>query len=452
MATLVARSLQLNGSLDRVEGDGSLEGWCWSPDEPGVQRQLAVLVDGTEVARVTADQVRADLAAAGFGDGRHAFRGTLPANVLTPGRISVVSLRDVATAQPVGGPVTVQWQGPAAPAALTGSIDRVSRDGWVSGWCWYPDRPQERVALSILIDDAAVGHVVADTYRADLQQAGIGDGRHGFSYALPYGAIAERGTLTVSVQDQHSGRLLGERVTLRLGRMAAAEERIQDLERQIRLLRGQLDEMRRLASGRDDARAARELFATVAAFFQEIAEGGAGLAGRGGAALPAAIAEVTARWAPLTLAVPERPVATICIAATAPLAELRACIEAIQAARLDEQAEVVVLDDGRAGAQTALLPTVVRNLRYVLQHDGAGLVPARNAVAAESPGRLLVFLSPEVRLSAGWLDEITATFAREAQAALVSGRLQRDDGLLQHAGLFATVTGTLADPAFLAPL
>ncbi|HET9019653.1 MAG TPA: hypothetical protein VFN46_08705, partial [Acetobacteraceae bacterium] len=302
----------MNGSLDRVEGDGTLEGWCWSPDEPAVQRHLAVLVDGTEVARVAAEDLRADLAAAGFGNGRHAFRFTLPASTLTAGRISVVSLRDVATAQPVGGPVTVQWRGAAAPAALTGSIDRISRDGWVSGWCWYPDRPDEHVALSILIDDVAVGQVVADTFRADLQQAGIGDGRHGFSYALPYGAIAERGTLTVTVQDQHSGRLLGERITLRLGRMAAAEERIQDLERQIRLLRGQLDELRRIATTRDESRNARELFATVAAFFQEIAEGDGSGHGLGGAALPAAIAEVTARWALLTLAVPERPVATIC--------------------------------------------------------------------------------------------------------------------------------------------
>ena len=449
--TLVARSVRLNGSLDRADGDGTIEGWCWSPDEPDTQRDLLVLADGAEVARTAADQPRADLAAAGVGSGAHAFRCVLPPSVVRPGDNAVIALRDVATGQPVGGPVTVQWRGAAPPAPLTGSLDRITRDGWVSGWCWFPDRPKEHVELVILIDDAPVGSVVADTFRPDLQQAGIGDGQHGFSFALPYESIADRGTLTVTVQEKHSGRPLGERITLRFGRMAAAEERIQDLERQVRLLRGQLEELRSVAAARDEEKAARELFATVAAFFQDIAQGGSGAVGAvAGAGLPATLAEVTARWTPLTLAVPEQPAATICIAATAPLDEVRACIGAIHAGRLDERAEIVVLDDGHAGARCALLPAIVRNLRYVLHNDGTSLAAARNEIAAGTTAPLLVFLAPEVRPETGWLDEIAATFAREPHAALVTGRLRREDGLLQHAGLFATAAGALADPGHLA--
>ena len=451
LPTLVVQSIRLNGSLDRVEDDGTIDGWCWSPDEPGVQRQIAVLVDGVEVVRIAADQPRADLASAGVGSGRHAFRLVLPAERRRADATAVVALRDVSTEQAVGGPVTVRWRPATDPTPLTGSLDRISRDGWVSGWCWYPDWPDRHVELSVLIDEVAVGSVVADAFRPDLQQAGIGDGRHGFSFALPYTAIADRGTLTVGVQDLHTGQRLGEKITLRLGRMAAVEERIQDLEREIRLLRGQIETLQQKAALRDEDGASRELFATVAAFFQDLAQSGAAGRGVGAAALPAALAEMTARWAPLTLALPERPLATICIAATAPCETVHACIAAIHAARLDEQAEVVLLDDGAAGAETALLPTVVRNLRYVFHNEGSGLVAARNEIAAGAAAPLLVFLAPEARVSAGWLAEIAATFDAEPQAALLTGRLLRDDGLLQHAGLLATPAGRLADPGQLAP-
>lgn len=450
--------IRLNGSLDRVDGDGTIEGWCWSPDEPTVQRKLAVLVDGIEVARLAADQPRTDLQAAGVGDGRHAFRCVLPAAAIRPGTAATVALRDLHTGQAVGGPVPVQWRAAsparneAAPPALSGTLDRVSRDGWVSGWCWFPDRPDEHVELTVLIDGAPAGNVVADTFRPDLQQAGIGDGRHGFSFAIPYSVLANRGTLTVAVQESRSGRPLGEKITMRLGRAAAAEERIEALERQIRLLRGQLDELRRAAAAHDEDRAARELFATVAAFFQDLAQGGdgTGIGGRG-ASLAGAVAEVTTRWPPLALAAPERPIATICIAASAPLDTVRECLGAIRAARLDETADVVVLDDGRAGAKIALLPAMVRNLRYIFQHDGAGLAAARNAIASEARGDLLVFLAPEARPTEGWLAEIAATFAREPEASVVTGRLLREDGLLQHAGLLARADGVLDDPARLAP-
>ncbi len=437
--TLVSPKVRLNGSLDRVGGDGAIEGWCWSPDEPQVQRRIAVLVDDAEVARIDADQPRTDLAAAGVGSGRHAFRFLLPSAAIRPGANSVVALRDLGTGQAIGAAVPVRWSGGAAASpTLSGSLDRVSRDGWVSGWCWFPERPEAHVELTVLVDDAPVGSVVADAFRPDLQQAGIGDGRHGFSYALPYASLAERGTLTVAVQDRSTGQMLGAPITMRLGRMAAAEERLQDLERQIRLLRGQIDELRRAEVARDDEPAAHALFATVAAFFQDLAEGRESAPG---------VTGLLRRHAAFALAVPERPAATICIAATAPFATLHACLRALHDARIDEAADVMVLDDGSAGADVALLPALVGNLRYVFRPDRAD----RDEAAASARGGLLVFLAPETRLAPDWLAEVTATFAREPEAAMVGGRLARADGLLQHAFLSATEDGRLADPAHLAP-
>jgi hypothetical protein len=449
--------IALLGSLDRVDPDGTIEGWCFSPDEPQARRHIAILIDGAEVARVTADRVRPDLAAAGVGDGGHAFAHRLDSALMRADTIAEVVLRDIGTGQVIGTPVSVRWQAPAPHAApatdampqLAGSLDRISRDGWVSGWCWYPERSEAHVELVVLVDGEPVGTVLADDFRPDLQQAGIGDGTHGFNFALPYTVLTERGTLTVTVQESGTGRALGDPITMRIGRMAAAEERIQELERQVRLLRSQLEELQRFAAARHEERAARDLFATVAAFFQDLAEGGAGAAE--GTRLAGALAEVTARYAPLTLARPERVCATLCLAATAGFESVYRCLAALHDAGIDAAAEIVVLDDGRADAANALLPTVVRNLRYEFVGGPQSLAEARNAVAASARGELLVWLAPAARLAGGWLDEIAETFAAWPEAAAVGGRLLREDGLLHASALRLGPDGMLRDAAHLAP-
>jgi len=459
-----AGAVRLNGSLDRVDPDGTVEGWCWSPDEPALARPVAVLVDGIEMGRLLSDQSRPDLVSAGIGSGRHAFVLRLPKQATPRGITSTVVLRDLRTRRQIGGGVSVQWTGGAAPPAsggtaaaasrtLHGNLDRVSRDGWVSGWCWYPDLPDEHVELTVLVDDEPVGTMRAANFRPDLQHAGIGDGSHGFSFALPYAALADKGALRVTVQDSRTGTVLGDPITVRLGRMAAAEDRIQDLERQVKLLRGHIEDLTRLGSARDEDRAARELFSTVAAFFHDLAQGGPGRGGGrafGAAGLAGALEEVAARYATLTLAMPAQPAATLCIAATAGFDALYGCIAALHEAGLDQAADVVVLDNGAQGGAAALLPSVVRNLRYVHLPGGGDLIGGRNELAAAARGALLGFLAPEVRVMPGWLDEIAGTFARDPAAAVVASRLVREDGLLQHAGLLVGDDGALRDPGHLA--
>lgn len=455
---------RLQGSLDRVDPDGMLEGWCWSPDEPMAQRAAAVLIDGVEAARLMCDQERGDLVSAGIGKGRHAFRFRLDQAAMSPGQRVTVTLRDLRTGQQVGGAVTVQW--PEAPPSaepgakpgelpkLYGHLDRVSRDGWVSGWCWYPDMPDEHVDVAVLVDGEQVGTLRAEGFRPDLQQAGIGDGTHGFSFPLPYAALSDKGALRITVQEAGTGRNIADPVTVRLGRLAATEERILDLERQVKLLRGQVEELVHLGEVRDEERAARELFRTVAEFFADLAKNGTarGVAGGFGAdGLAGAIEDVGARYAPVTLELPERLAATVVIAATAPFETLHRCLVALHEAGVDRSAEIVLLDDGGAGGSAALLPTVARNLRYVRIYGGTGLIEARNEAARASRAPLVLFLAPQARVLPGFLDEIEATFAREPDAGAVGGRLVREDGLIEHALLVASEERGVTDPAHLAP-
>ena len=236
----------ISGNLDAVRPDGTLVAWCWSPAEPAVRREVGVWIDGVEVARARCDRMRPDLLGAGVGDGAHGLVLPLPAGIVQPGHSVTVTLRDVATTRQIGRAQTVTWDErqpdpPDAPPkpVMHGNFDGVSKDGFVSGWCWYPASPDTHIELTILVDDEPVGTTQAAKFRADLKQAGIGDGTHGFVFALPWPALSGKALPRISVRETPTRTMLGEPVVMRAGRLVAAEERIQDLERQIRRLRAE---------------------------------------------------------------------------------------------------------------------------------------------------------------------------------------------------------------------
>lgn len=61
---------------------------------------------------------------------------------------------------------------------------QVDPDGVISGWCYCPARPGERVSVEILINDSLATTVVASRFLEDLRSRGIGDGYYGFSVTL----------------------------------------------------------------------------------------------------------------------------------------------------------------------------------------------------------------------------------------------------------------------------
>jgi len=67
----------LRGQLDRIS-DGTIYGWAQNLDYPSVPVCLDIVIGGVTVAQTLAALYRADLAAAGIGDGCHAFEVRLP--------------------------------------------------------------------------------------------------------------------------------------------------------------------------------------------------------------------------------------------------------------------------------------------------------------------------------------------------------------------------------------
>lgn len=63
------------------------------------------------------------------------------------------------------------------------------RDGQLYGWCWLT-RASDPVTVDVLVDDRFVTRVIAEAFRQDLLDAGIGNGCHG--YFIPLDALPAR--------------------------------------------------------------------------------------------------------------------------------------------------------------------------------------------------------------------------------------------------------------------
>ena len=78
---------------------------------------------------------------------------------------------------------------PVAPHPLHGYIDEANWTG-IKGWVWDPQRPTERIRLELVEGETGLATALAGENRPGLILSGIGDGRHGFTIALPEGALA----------------------------------------------------------------------------------------------------------------------------------------------------------------------------------------------------------------------------------------------------------------------
>ncbi|MEQ8813867.1 MAG: hypothetical protein RLO51_15080 [Thalassobaculum sp.] len=86
-----------------------------------------------------------------------------------------------------------------AAVSLQGFVDAVER-GIVYGWAWNPQRSEEVVEVEILLGQRVLAVVAADSYRADLVELEIGDGRHAFEYALPDELVGQLDSAEIEVR------------------------------------------------------------------------------------------------------------------------------------------------------------------------------------------------------------------------------------------------------------
>jgi glycosyltransferase involved in cell wall biosynthesis len=199
----VARPAAFRGNLDLVRHT-RIAGWALDPASPDTPVGLVVLANGAVIGRVLANHYRGDLKEAGIGDGYHGFDLVLPAGLAKDARHEIAVCREADSAALPGSPRVLappaDGLDPRQPhrsasaslplGALYGNVDGCDR---ARIWGWARDKadPERRVGLVVKVDGVVIGRVLANCYRGDLEEAGIGDGRHGFDLVLPAGLAAD---------------------------------------------------------------------------------------------------------------------------------------------------------------------------------------------------------------------------------------------------------------------
>ncbi len=178
--------------------------------------------------------------------------------------LGTVRRRLIARARPPRAVEATAAPMPTGP--LRGHLDVARRD-MVAGWAWDAQRPHEPVALEILDNGEVVARLQASDYRLDLENAGVGDGRHGFLWRVP-GGLAPHKRHVIAVRRAGDGAELGQSprvVEAATGFDAAMEQNLAgiidglpDGAEQERVLSIMLAQSERLLQRRADADGQRE--------------------------------------------------------------------------------------------------------------------------------------------------------------------------------------------------
>ncbi|HMA38039.1 MAG TPA: D-alanyl-lipoteichoic acid biosynthesis protein DltB [Chloroflexia bacterium] len=178
-APATAEGVQETTSCDTIAG------WAWDRRQPATPVSVAIYDGSLLLATVRADQFRADLRAAGKGDGAHVFLYTPPSS-LSDGQPHPIHVRFAGTATDLqNAPQTLTCNALVTTmAGLDGAQDPPTCAA-VSGWAWDIHQPDAPVPVAVYDGATLLGTLLADQPRPGLREAGIGNGNHGFRYLLP---------------------------------------------------------------------------------------------------------------------------------------------------------------------------------------------------------------------------------------------------------------------------
>jgi len=79
---------------------------------------------------------------------------------------------------------------------IRGSVDPL-KEKEITGWVQNTQFPDLPVLLGVYLDGELVAEALANGFRPELVEAGIGNGRHGFAFALPPGTHRSVNSLEV---------------------------------------------------------------------------------------------------------------------------------------------------------------------------------------------------------------------------------------------------------------
>jgi hypothetical protein len=172
----------VTGYFERFEGMVAVG---WVADRRQADRRLAVelWLDGEPAVVGMASIYRGDVESAGVGDGRYGFRLMVPDH-LAPVERTKASVRIANTLFVLPG--SPQWLEPGQDevTAVRGEVNQQAGLA-VRGWAYDERHPDRQFTVELLDGEDVVAFGIADRFRRDLLDNGIGDGRHAFEIKLP---------------------------------------------------------------------------------------------------------------------------------------------------------------------------------------------------------------------------------------------------------------------------
>ncbi|MDB5395277.1 MAG: putative glycosyltransferase, partial [Rhodospirillales bacterium] len=178
-AAAADRTHTFRGSLDTVSRE-KISGWAFDSATPKAQVAIVVSANDQMIWRGVAGQLRPDLAMAGIGDGFHAFTLDIAGKLRDDVGYQIDVTRE-SDGRPLDNSPAMLEPGAAEPAGLEGCLDTLTRTR-LSGWAVDGDN---HVGLVVTANGHVIANILANRYRADLKDAGYGDGRHAFDVILP---------------------------------------------------------------------------------------------------------------------------------------------------------------------------------------------------------------------------------------------------------------------------
>lgn len=160
-----------------------ISGWAWDAMQPNTPINVDIYTGPNFLVSIPANRFRQDLVNSGKGNGFHGFSFFLPNN-LKDGQSHEISVGFGGTFLGLfDTPKFVTCPAPGGPALL--GFHEVANCSTISGWAWDSTLPNTPINVDIFSDNVLVMTVLADQFRQDLVNSGVGNGNHGFSFTVP---------------------------------------------------------------------------------------------------------------------------------------------------------------------------------------------------------------------------------------------------------------------------
>jgi GT2 family glycosyltransferase/glycosyltransferase involved in cell wall biosynthesis len=343
-------------------------------------------------------------------------------------------------AEPHRGQTTRAPQPSAPPApGATGSLDSTRWEA-ITGWAFDPRHPEARISITVLHQGKVLLQAVADQFRDDLRERGMGDGSHGFRLVLQRQLFAEPRVVLHIVCTDTGQELEGSPFQLANDQMMLVPETLGMIEGAITTL----------ASGATHPDELRDATAFFLRQFDRLFQRQAALAGTdrarharfrdliGGEGLSELLRQAAdaavSRYTPLHLEEAAQPEVTVVIPVHNKFDYTHRCLDSMLLHPPQVSFEVVVVDDLSTDETLYASMILSGGIRILRNSRNLGFVGSVNAGAAAARGRRLLFLNNDTEVTPGWLDELWDSFERDPAIGIAGSKLLFPDGTLQEAG------------------